>query len=102
MITVSFPKDVSRNFRLVVKGHSSEEKGKDIICSSVSSLVQTYLRGIEKHLGAKFTGNFQPGICDLEIEVSCEMLAKFTIVSEIFRDGFLEIAKAYPKQVKLI
>lgn len=102
MITVSFPKVVTNRFHFTVLGHSSEHKGYDIVCASVSTLVQTYLRGLERNLNAEFVGNFQAGNCDLEITIPENKVNEFKIISEVFRDGFRDIAVAYPEQVKLI
>ena len=101
MITVSFPEIKAGHLHLKVEGHSSVNKGNDIVCAAVSALTQTFLRGIEKNLKAEFKGEFQSGKCDLLIEVPKFSEDKFEIICEVFRDGFREIAKSYPEQVKL-
>ena len=101
MITVSFPEILTCSLHFVVLGHSSVNKGNDIVCAAVSALTQTFLRGIEKNLNAEFKGEFLSGKCDLSIEVPEESEKEFKIICEVFRDGFREIAKAYPEQVKL-
>lgn len=101
MITVSFSEIASNKLHLAVIGHSSANRGKDIVCSAVSALTQTFLRGIEKNLEAKFNGLFQSGECNLLIEVPVERSQEFGIICKIFKDGFQEIAKSYSEQVKL-
>ena len=101
MIDICFSEIASNKLKFSVIGHSSSEKGKDIICAGVSALTQTFIRGIEKNLNAKFIGEFQPGKCNLTIEVPNEFSKEFKIICEIFRDGFNKISESYPEQVKL-
>ncbi len=101
MISVCFSEIDSNKLEFKVLGHSSNNKGNDIVCSAVSALTQTYIRGIENHLDAKLKGNFESGNCELLIEVPETISDKLKIVSEIFKDGFRKISESYPKQLKL-
>ena len=101
MIDICFSEPASNKLKFSVKGHSSTDKGKDIVCAAVSTLTQTFLRGIEKNLKAKFKGEFQTGNCDLIIEIPSEFSQEFKIICDIFRDGFYKISESYPEQVKL-
>ena len=101
MICICFSELASNKLKFSVIGHSSTEKGKDIVCSAVSALTQTFLRGIEKNLKAKFQGDFLTGNCNLSIEVPKEFSNEFKIICEIFRDGFYKISESYPEQVKM-
>ena len=101
MIVIGFSEQACNRLNFSVIGHSSNEKGKDIVCSAVSALTQTFVRGIEKNLKAKFKGEFQSGNCDLSIEVPEENSEKFKIICDIFKDGFYKISESYPEQVKM-
>ena len=101
MIVISFSERASNQLEFAVKGHSSNDKGKDIVCAAVSALTQTFIRGIEKNLKAQFKGKFQTGDCELLIEVPKDLAREFKIISEIFKEGFHKIAETYPEQVKL-
>ncbi len=101
MIDICFSELTSNKLNFSVIGHSSTDKGKDIVCAAVSALTQTFLRGIENNLKAKFQGEFQTGKCNLSIEVPVEFSQEFKIICEIFKDGFYKIAESYPEQVKL-
>lgn len=101
MIDICFSELASNKLKFSVIGHSSTEKGKDIVCSAVSALTQTFVRGIEKNLKARFKGEFLSGKCNLSIEVPVENSEKFKIICEIFKDGFYKISESYPEQVKM-
>ncbi len=101
MIVISFSEIASNRLEFTVTGHSSNNRGKDIVCAAVSTLVQTFIRGIEKNLNAKLKGKFQSGDCKLLIEVPEKLAQEFKIISEIFKEGFHKIAESYPEQVKL-
>ena len=101
MIAVSFSEIAEDKVEFSVLGHSSTNKGNDIVCAAVSALTQTFVRGIEKNLNARFKGEFNSGNCNLLIEIPRENSEKFKIICEIFKEGFHKIAESYPEQVKL-
>lgn len=101
MIEICFSKLASNKLKFSVTGHSSTDKGKDIVCSAVSALTQTFVRGIEKNLKARFKGQFLSGNCNLSVEVPEENSEKFKIICDIFKDGFYKISESYPEQVKM-
>jgi uncharacterized protein YsxB (DUF464 family) len=102
MINICFSELAFNKIELIIKGHSSNNKGKDIVCAAVSALTQTFIRGIEKNLEAKLQGNFLTGNCDLLIEVPNKFSQEFRIVCNIFKEGFHKISESYPEQVNLI
>ena len=102
MIVISFSEISSNKLEFSVKGHSSNNRGKDVICAAVSALTQTFVRGLEKNLKARLKGNFLSGNCELMIEIPENLEQEFKIVVEIFKDGFRKIAETYSEQVKLI
>ena len=83
MINICFSELAFNKIELIIKGHSSNNKGKDIVCAAVSALTQTFIRGIEKNLEAKFQGNFLSGNCNLLIEVPNKFSQEFKIVCNI-------------------
>jgi uncharacterized protein YsxB (DUF464 family) len=102
MIEIDFPSPVGRQLKLKVSGHSNfDTKGKDIVCSAVSALLQTFISGVEIRLKGKLKGTFKAGDCDLSIEVSEEKSDTFKEVCEVFRYGFGKIAISYPEHVKM-
>ena len=101
MIAVCFSETAENKVDFSVNGHSSTNKGSDIVCAAVSALTQTFVRGIEKNLNAKFKGEFLTGRCNLQIEVPKERSKEFKVICEIFKEGFHKIAESYPEQVKL-
>jgi uncharacterized protein YsxB (DUF464 family) len=101
MIDICFSEIALNKIEFIIKGHSSNNKGKDIVCSAVSALAQTFLRGIENNLKAKFQGKFLSGDCDLIIEVPNKFSQEFKIVCNIFKEGFHKISESYPEQVNL-
>ena len=101
MIVISFSEIASNQLEFSVKGHSSNRKGEDIVCAAVSVLTQTFIRGIEKSLKAKFKGKFLAGDCELLIEVPKEKAEDLKLICEIFKEGFHKISEYYPEQVKL-
>lgn len=102
MITVCFSDCSQNKVILKVKGHSSEDKGNDIVCAAISALTDTFLRGLETNLKAQLKGSFKPGDCDVMAEVSGNRAKEFKIICEIFKNGFHKISESYPEQVKLI
>lgn len=102
MIEIDFPSPAGCHLNLKVSGHSNfETKGKDIVCSAVSVLLQTFISGVEIRLKGKLNGTFEAGNCDLQIEVPSEKSNAFKEVCEVFRYGFGKIAISYPEHVKM-
>ncbi len=101
MIAISFSEITSNKLHFKVIGHSSTNKGNDIVCSAVSALTQTFIRGLENKLNAKLKGEFRSGYCDLIIEIPENFSEEFKIVCEIFKDGFYKISESYSEQVNL-
>lgn len=103
MIDIRFRPPAGTSGSLVVTGHASESgKGTDVVCAGVSSLVLTYLGGIESRLNAQIHGNISSGSCDVTMEVPPERSGTFNEVYHIFRFGFQRLAETYPETVRLI
>ena len=102
MISVVISKHQDKYINVTLNGHAGyADHGQDIVCSAVSALTQTFVRGIEKNLKARFKGEFLSGNCNLSIEVPKENSEKFKIICDIFKDGFSKISESYPEQVKM-
>lgn len=100
MIRIDFPEVADNQTSLSVIGHSgSAEKGRDIICSAVSVLVQTFAAGVEKELNAEIKGLRSDGKCQIKIRVKPEVEKEFEAVCKVFKFGFQKLAQAYPEQV---
>ncbi len=95
MTTVTRYKD-----RITIKGHSGYAPiGQDIVCSAVSTLVQTLIQSVENLTADKITYDMQPGTVDIKFW-SLSDLSKVLIDS--FFLGIKGVAEAYPDNVKVI
>ncbi len=102
MIEVDFPAAVDGKVQLRVTGHSgSAERGKDVVCAAVSTLVQTFAGGIQACLNGEVSGNIDSGTCDLSLEVPETGREQLETVCKVFKFGFRKIAESYPEHVKL-
>lgn len=102
MIVVDFPEAANCRVCLKVTGHSGfEDKGKDIVCAAVSTLVQTFVGGVETELEALVKGNLTQSNCNLEILVTPERQPELATICKVFKFGFLKICESYPEHVKL-
>lgn len=102
MIVVEFSEPEGSKVRLKVSGHSgTAQKGEDIVCSAISTLVQTLAGGIQNNLSGSVRGKLLPGDCDLEIVVKNENAQALKLVCDVFRFGFQKVFESYPEHVKL-
>ncbi len=102
MIEVDFPDAHDGQVRLKVTGHRGQaEKGRDLVCAAVSTLVQTFAGGLEAGLGAELNGCLDAGSCDLSIRVPERSYRQLEAVCKVFKFGFRKIAESYPGHVKL-
>ncbi len=102
MIEVDFPDAHDGQVRLKVTGHSGQtEKGRDLVCAAVSTLVQTFAGGLEAILGAELNGRLEAGSCDLCVKVPEPGRGQLEAVCKVFKFGFRKIAESYPGHVKL-
>lgn len=101
MIEIFFPRPQGCHGTLEVSGHAEYgEKGKDIICAGISSLVLTYLGGLETHMSAEISGEIQEGNCNVKTLVPPEKEVPFGEVYRVFRSGFQRFSKTYPNNVR--
>jgi hypothetical protein len=83
-----------------VHGHSgTAPKGRDIVCAGVSTLAQTALLGLGRHLHRELDYNIDPS-GDLHMTLR-EAPDDFTeAILRTMRMGFEEIERAYPNAVR--
>ncbi|MBF0406796.1 MAG: ribosomal-processing cysteine protease Prp [Candidatus Riflebacteria bacterium] len=97
MVRVCFPDPSDNSLRFIVEGHSGHsEKGSDPVCAGVSSLVLTFLGGLEKELHAKITGHISGGECNVNVLVENRESKHLKLISDVFRYGFERLACEYP------
>jgi uncharacterized protein len=84
-----------------VKGHSdTAEYGQDIVCAGISSLAQTALLGIGKHLHREVDYKVASG--DLRVKLKSEPDDLTEAILETMILGFVEIEKINPKSVRIL
>ena len=102
MIKIDFPSPDGCQLKIVIKGHSGlENVGNDVVCAAVSVLLQTFVAGIETEADGKIFGTYEPGNCDLLVEVPQINQKLFVKICNIFRFGFQKIAESHPDHVNL-
>ena len=83
-----------------VKGHSgTAERGADIVCAGVSSLAQTALLGLMKHLKVEVMYRVTGG--DMKVSLKDAPTELTEAVLQTMRLGLGEIAGQYPQAVKI-
>ena len=85
--------------RITVKGHANyAPPGQDIVCASVSTLVQVLIKCIEDMTDDKIEYSIQPGMVDIKF-VNLSENAQLLVSS--FFIGAQMIADQYPNNVRL-
>ncbi len=74
--------------------------GQDIVCAGVSALVQASIMGIERHLGRDI--NLTQNAKGLKMSLIGEPDNLTNAIFETMLLGLSEIAKRYPKSVRII
>lgn len=86
--------------RITIQGHANYAPlGQDIVCASVSTLVQVMIASIEQMTQDKIEYSIQPGMVDIEFRDLSEQ-AQFLISS--FFIGVQMIADQYPNNVQIV
>ena len=82
-----------------VKGHANYAPyGQDIVCSAVSTLVQTLIQSVEELTTDKISYNMSPGTVDIKFWCLSD---QSKVLIDAFFIGIEGIAEAYPDNVKL-
>lgn len=86
--------------RITVKGHANyAQLGQDIVCASVSTLVQVMIASIEQMTDDKIEYSIQPGMVDIKFGNLSE---KAQLLVSSFFIGAQMIADQYPNNVKIV
>lgn len=83
-----------------VTGHSgTAERGRDIVCAGVSSLAQTALLGIEKHLCREVDCSVARGKLSMRLRGAPDELTEAILKTMLL--GLREIEKISPEAVRI-
>lgn len=101
MITVTLIRDNNKAIAgFQVSGHArTAPHGQDIVCAGVSSLVQSAIMGIERHLGRDIDLSQESGTLMMKLNGQPDSLTGAILETMLL--GLTEIAKLYPKSVRI-
>lgn len=101
MITVELIRDNNQAIAgFQVSGHAqAAPHGQDIVCAGVSSLVQSAIMGIERHLGRDIDLRQDGGGLRMKLNGQPDNLTGAILETMLL--GLTEIAKLYPKRVRI-
>lgn len=86
--------------RITIKGHANyAPPGQDIVCASVSTLVQVLIKCIEDMTEDKIEYSIQPAMVDIKFGNLSE---KAQLLVSSFFIGAQMIAEQYPNNVKIV
>ena len=86
--------------RITIKGHANYAPlGQDIVCASVSTLVQVLIKCIEDMTEDKIEYSIRPGMVDIKFGNLSE---KAQLLVSSFFIGAQMIAEQYPYNVKIV
>lgn len=89
--------------RVTATGHANYSEGEDIVCASVSTLLQTALLGLLKVVNLDIEYEIDDGYLTFEIpqDLSYEEDQKVEVILQTLREGLLDIESGYKKFVKM-
>lgn len=87
-------------------GHSGyAESGKDIVCSAVSTLMQSLVLGLKKVLKVEPDVEMDENIPIIKVQISLDvdenMMSHIQVLMKSTRLGLKDIANSYPKFIKI-
>ena len=95
-----FKEPADRIVGFEVAGHSgTAERGQDIVCAGVSSLTQTALLGLEKHLHRDMDYSVASGKLKMQLKSAPDELTETLLQTMLL--GLMEIAKLSPEAVQI-
>lgn len=102
MLTVTLIRDNNQAITgFMVNGHAhAAPHGQDIVCAGVSALTQSAIMGIERHLRREI--DLVQDRSGLTVALSSQPDSLTAAVFETMLLGLNEIAKLYPKSVRII
>ncbi len=102
---VRFPGESGKPVQIIVKGHAEfAEKGRDIVCSAVSALIQTLVLSIGRLTPYKQTVVNEKGFLKTEFipdQQSNDDKKALIILLDSFLIGIFEIEKLYPDYITI-
>ncbi len=101
MITVTLHRDYNKAITgFAISGHAkTAPHGMDIVCAGVSALTQSSIMGIERHLGREIVLGQDNGL-SMNLVGQPDSLTEAILETMLL--GLTEIAKLYPKSVRII
>ncbi|HQC54586.1 MAG TPA: ribosomal-processing cysteine protease Prp [Clostridia bacterium] len=97
MILVKISEEGKNTF-VIVSGHSGvATKGKDILCAAVSALAQGAVIGLQNVLKKKTIIKKSDGYLYFEVAKNAET----DILIETFKEAIKDLARQYPKHLKM-
>lgn len=96
MILVKITDDYLNGARVVVTGHANyAPKGKDIVCSAVSTLVQHTIYNSTSHIYSNEDGNYN-------VTFDCRSDRDTYVLLKSFERSIKQLAKQYPDYIKVV
>lgn len=101
MVKVIIERDVNNNIvSYNAKGHSDyAERGQDIVCAAVSTLLQTTLLGLTKLANTKLTFKIADG--NMKVQLTQNPNHDSNLILECMQLGLIEIENAYRDCVQI-
>lgn len=92
--------------KIECSGHTGYDiEGRDIVCASVSSIVQSCMLGITKTLGirAKITRRDRDGYIKLELPLDTDrdLMDKAQLLIEVLKDSIADLLNGYSKYISM-
>lgn len=106
MTKIKFIKKNNNYVALAVSGHTGyAEYGQDILCASISSIVQAGAMGLIDVLGVKanIVRDDEKGLFEIQLpeNINSELLEKSNLIFEVMKVSLTDIANGYKKFIKL-
>lgn len=88
------------DLRITIEGHANYAPlGQDIVCASISTLVQVLIKCIEEMTEDKIEYSIRPGMVDIKFR---DLSEKAQLLVSSFFIGAQMIAEQYPNNVKIV
>lgn len=88
------------DLRITIEGHANyAPPGQDIVCASVSTLVQVMIASIEQMTQDKIEYSIRPGMVDIKFR---DLSEKAQLLVSSFFIGAQMISEQYPNNVKIV
>ena len=88
------------DLRITIEGHANYAPlGQDIVCASISTLVQVLIKCIEEMTEDKIEYSIRPGLVDTKFR---DLSAKAQLLVSSFFIGAQMISEQYPNNVKIV